>query len=181
MKNLFRNAWMLFIICFLLIAVINCYDEQKNLKPHAQLLKKPEHNINDHTTPKVISFEITQEIPGAASPIAEVLPVAEMLPIAEILPVAEPETLVPPTIVGVDYPGVLTPLTAPLEFARSVFDDNIAIDPWLANYVGSYGVLPGRFGRAPFFYSFSRDADNFQDSDFAPLDDDFFNKSDDEE
>jgi hypothetical protein len=59
----------------------------------------------------------------------------------------------------------------PMVYAQSVFDDNIAIEPWRANYVGSYGVLPTRFGRAPFVYSFgiSSDADVFNDDDERPI------------
>lgn len=61
-----------------------------------------------------------------------------------------------------------TPLTDPLAFARSVFDDNSHVVPWLANYVGSYGVLPSRVqDKGPFLYSFdvSPDADILHDDD----------------
>lgn len=59
----------------------------------------------------------------------------------------------------------------PRYFSMSIFDPNLDIDPWLANYVGSYGVLPTRFqDKGPFLYSFdiSPDADIFNDDDLDP-------------
>lgn len=53
------------------------------------------------------------------------------------------------------FPPIATPITAPWEFAKHPFDRTVNVDPALANYVGSYGVLPSRLGPAPFLYSLS--------------------------
>jgi hypothetical protein len=73
-------------------------------------------------------------------------------------------TIQEPSSVVVDTPVVTTDdseamdaasrapaaLPAP-EFLAGVND----VEPWKANYVGSYDVLPTRYGEAPFFYSFT--------------------------
>ena len=66
-------------------------------------------------------------------------------------------------------PTIVDPITVPkvdMRYARSIFDDTSDVEPWRANYVGSYGVLPTRFNsEGPFLYSFDRksqrDGDDF--------------------
>ncbi len=66
-------------------------------------------------------------------------------------------------------PTIVDPIAVPrvdMRYARSIFDDTSDVDPWRANYVGSYGVLPTRFNsEGPFLYSFDRksqrDGDDF--------------------
>src|SRR5690242_15006906 len=59
--------------------------------------------------------------------------------------VIEPPLIVSePIVVAPILPMPIAPITTPWVFAQSPFDDPI-VDPWQANYVGSYGVLPTRF------------------------------------
>lgn len=60
----------------------------------------------------------------------------------------------------------------PMAYAQSIFDDNLVVEPWRANYVGSYGVMPTRQpDNGPFWYSFQvdPDADVFNDDDTRPI------------
>lgn len=62
--------------------------------------------------------------------------------------------------------------TGPMAYAQSIFDDNLVVEPWRANYVGSYGVMPTRQpDNGPFWYSFQvdPDADVFNDDDTRPI------------
>lgn len=115
----------------------------------------------------------TQEVVFAESNHIESAPQSIIVDLPKVAPT--------PTLASVEQAPIETvvdsPLAAkgndPFKYARSIFDDTSDIEPWRANYVGSYGVLPTRFqDRGPFLYSFdiSPDADIFHDDDFGPLD-----------
>jgi hypothetical protein len=93
----------------------------------------------------------TLTIERVTSPVNEIA-----LPVNDVaLPISVPEPVIPPYA----YHSP-TPLTDPMVFARSIFDDNIPVDPWLANYVGSYAQVPSRFqDKGPFLYSFDVSTD----------------------
>lgn len=49
------------------------------------------------------------------------------------------------------------------KFARSVFAPHPDVHPMRSNYIGSYSMIPSRYGDAgPFLYSFDVDLDNFR-------------------
>lgn len=76
----------------------------------------------------------------------------------------EPIPFAPP-LDALPYPPIATPLSAPQEFAKHPFDPSVNVEPALANYVGSYGVLPSRLGSPPFLYSFEVPSDVAFDDD----------------
>lgn len=74
----------------------------------------------------------------------------------------------------------------PMVYAQSIFNDNIDVPPWRANYVGSYGMLPSRVNEPPFLYSFdiSPDSDIFTDGQYGPVSDErefFWRDNDDDD
>lgn len=60
------------------------------------------------------------------------------------------------------------PPTDPREFAKSIFDPTLRLtNPWQANYVGSYGLLPTRYqDKGPSLYSFEVKARHIFDDDY---------------
>lgn len=115
-------------------------------------------------TQEIISVE-SNHVESTPQQIIAELPKAASTPTTAAVELAPIETAInSPLVANVDDP---------FKYARSIFDDTSDIEPWRANYVGSYGVLPTRFqDKGPFLYSFdiSPDADIFYDDDVGPMD-----------
>jgi hypothetical protein len=78
---------------------------------------------------------------------------------------------VPNPAVSLSPYGPVGSVTDPYLYARSVFDSDLAVPPWRANYVGSYGVMPGRYqNEGPLLYSLDvrPDADVFYNG-YGPM------------
>jgi hypothetical protein len=163
-------VWLLLgLLGLMLILLISCNNENEPLRSSPKVL-----NVDKGPTmPEVIKDidigTIKPHEPAIESSFIDFAPLTDPV-------VASPVILDGPIFLEpLPPPWPIAPITAPMAFAASVFDDPI-VDPWQANYVGSYGVLPSRFqDHGPFLYSFDlrKDANIFQDDDLAwPPDDD---------
>lgn len=150
MKILCKRILLLFSVFFLLILPMGCHgNEEENIYQH-QISDNSQADDIDQAMEKTIVVEVEKPKPTEDRAMADI----ENAPVAAVIETAPGE--------------IITPITAPMEFARSVFDNDLRVLPWHANYVGSYGILPTRVqDEGPFLYSYeiSRDSDIFPDDD----------------
>lgn len=168
MKIIFKETTGLFSVCSLLIFLISCQSNEDLREKEPLVTAKTDNDAPSQTNTQTVELQIKRKEPSKTIPVTQ----NASGNIGE-LAATDSAPILAPGLAPV-LPPVLAPVPMPWVRPLSIFDDGIDVDPWLANYVGSYGVLPSRIqDDGPFLYSFDVSPEDVaDDDDLNILDDD---------